>query len=124
LAPTIKGGKMDFCPNCGSILITKTVETGSQAVVVLHCRKCGYNSKEMCANGKMELKKIHHTPKQMVAVIDKDEDLSTETTIPIECPKCGNNMGYVWQVQTRGADESSTQFIRCTRCGYTYREYT
>jgi DNA-directed RNA polymerase subunit M/transcription elongation factor TFIIS len=30
----------------------------------------------------------------------------------------------VWIVQTRGSDESSTQFMRCVKCGYTFREYT
>ena len=49
------------------------------------------------------------------------EDLSIEA---IECPKCGNNVAYVWQVQTRSADESSTQFLRCTKCSHTVREYT
>jgi len=60
----------------------------------------------------------------MVAVIDKEKDLSTEPTIAMECPKCGNSIAYVWQVQTRGADESSTQFLRCTNCGYAYRKNT
>jgi DNA-directed RNA polymerase subunit M len=27
-------------------------------------------------------------------------------------------------VQTRGIDESMTQFYRCTRCGYTWRDYS
>jgi DNA-directed RNA polymerase subunit M/transcription elongation factor TFIIS len=27
-------------------------------------------------------------------------------------------------VQTRGSDESSTQFLRCTKCSYTFREYS
>jgi DNA-directed RNA polymerase subunit M len=31
---------------------------------------------------------------------------------------------YVWQVQTRGGDEASTQFFRCTKCGHTFREYS
>jgi DNA-directed RNA polymerase subunit M len=26
-------------------------------------------------------------------------------------------------VQTRRADESATQFFRCTKCGHTWREY-
>jgi DNA-directed RNA polymerase subunit M len=30
----------------------------------------------------------------------------------------------VWQVQTRGGDEASTQFFRCTKCGHTTREYS
>jgi len=27
-------------------------------------------------------------------------------------------------VQTRGGDEASTQFMRCTKCNHTFREYT
>lgn len=114
---------MDFCPNCGSRLIPKTVESGAQAMLLLVCKKCGYKNKE--PNGKaVEVKTIQHSPKQMVAVIDKEKQLSVEPTIQIDCPRCGNNTAYVWQVQTRGADESSTQFMRCTNCGYTFRETT
>ena len=90
-------------------------------MLLLVCKKCGYNNKEP---NKVEVKTIHHSPKQMVTVIDKEKKLNVEPTIQIECPKCANNTAYVWQVQTRGADESSTQFIRCTNCGYTFRETT
>ena len=116
--------KMDFCPNCGSRLLSKAVESSSQVTMVLCCKKCGYKSKKPTADGKLDLKTIQHNPKQMVAVIDKEKDMSVEPTIQIECPKCANNIAYVWQVQTRGADESSTQFMRCTNCGFTFREYT
>jgi transcription factor S len=115
---------MDFCPNCGSILFPKTVEVGSQAMLILTCKKCGYTSREPKEDTKIELITIQHNPKQMVAVIDKAEDVSVEPTIQMECPRCGNRTAYVWQVQTRGADESSTQFLRCTNCGFTYRENT
>lgn len=114
---------MDFCPNCGSRLIPKTVESGAQTMLLLACKKCGYRNRESNGN-KLEVKTIRHSPKQMVAVIEKDKQLSVEPTIRIECPRCANNTAYVWQVQTRGAEESSTQFLRCTNCGYTYREYT
>ena len=53
----------------------------------------------------------------------KEQKLQTLPTAAVECPKCGNNQAYTWQVQTRGADESSTQFFRCTKCNYTFREY-
>ena len=115
---------MDFCPKCGSRLFPKTVASGSQAMLILCCKKCGYKNKEANGNSKVDMKVIEHSPKQMVAVIDKEKDLNTEPTISIECPKCGNNTAYVWQVQTRGTDESSTQFMRCTNCGHTYRETT
>jgi transcription factor S len=115
---------MDFCPRCGSRLFPKTVEAGNQAMLILACKKCGYTSKEATEEAKLEKKVIQHNPKQMVAVIDKEKDVSVEPTVQIECPRCGNNTAYIWQVQTRGADESSTQFMRCTNCGYTFRENT
>jgi DNA-directed RNA polymerase subunit M len=93
-------------------------------MLVLACKKCGYTNRDVNGASKVDLKTIQHNPKQMVAVIGKDKELSTQPTIRIECPKCGNNTSYVWQVQTRGADESSTQFMRCTNCGYTFREYS
>ena len=69
-------------------------------------------------------KTISHDPKQLVAVIDKEKHLSTIPTIRFTCMQCGNQNAYAWQVQTRGSDESSTQFLRCTSCGYTFRENT
>ena len=115
---------MDFCPNCGSRLIPKIIESSSQAMVILSCNKCGYHGKSAPTDGKQDLKTIQHDPKQMVAVIEKEKDVSVKPTIQIECPRCTNNTAYVWQVQTRGSDESSTQFMRCTNCGFTFREYT
>ncbi len=74
---------------------------------------------------KWRLKLFSILPNNLVAVIGKEEQkLNTLPTARIECPRCGNNTAYVWQVQTRGADESSTQFMRCTKCNYTFREYS
>jgi transcription factor S len=115
--------KMDFCPNCGHILSPKTVESAENQTIILVCNKCGYTGKPP-ADDKLECKTIKHNPHQTIAVIDKKEDISVEPTVTIECPNCGNNKAYVWQVQTRGTDESSTEFMRCTRCGYTFREST
>jgi DNA-directed RNA polymerase subunit M len=117
---------MEFCPKCGSRLEPKKTKKGKEASLVLACPKCGYKKQE--ASKKVETKigkVIQHDPQQFVAVIGKEEQkLRTLPTVRIECPKCGNNVAYVWQVQTRGADESSTQFLRCTKCSYTFREYS
>jgi DNA-directed RNA polymerase subunit M len=118
---------MEFCPKCGSRLEPKKSKSGKEATLVLVCAKCGYKKPEVDKKTETKLapKVIQHTPQQLVAVIGKEEQkLSTLPTVRIECPKCGNNTAYVWQVQTRGADESSTQFLRCTKCNYTYREYS
>jgi DNA-directed RNA polymerase subunit M len=117
---------MEFCPKCGSRLEPKKGKSGKAAALVMLCPKCGYKKSE--AGKKIEAKVakvIQHNPQQLVAVIGKEEQkLRTLPTVRIECPKCGNNLAYVWQVQTRGADESSTQFLRCTKCSYTFREYS
>lgn len=115
---------MDFCLKCGSRLLPKKIKAGEQAMLVLACNKCGQKIKETSENVKSKGKAIEHSPKQLVSVIDKENQLSTLPTIQITCTRCGNNSAYAWQVQTRGADESSTQFLRCTNCGYTFRENT
>ena len=117
---------MEFCPKCGSRLEPKKSKSGKEASLVLVCPKCGYKKQEQNQKSEPKVGKvIQHTPQQFVAVISKEEQkLRTLPTVRIECPKCGNNTAYVWQVQTRGADESSTQFLRCTKCSYTFREYS
>ena len=116
---------MEFCVECGSLLKPIKVNSGKQAMVMLACTKCGQKTHRLDVSSKFNGKVIEHSPKQFVAVIGKEEqELSTLPTIRTECPKCGNNTANVWQVQTRGSDESSTQFLRCLRCGFTHREYT
>ena len=115
---------MEFCAKCGSRLTLKTVESDSGVTLVMVCNKDGFTEAGSFEDEKVDLKTFHHGPKQMIAIIGKDQDLSIESTVPIECPQCGNNIAYIWEVQTRGADESSTQFMRCTRCGFTFRETT
>jgi len=117
---------MEFCPKCGSRLEPKKGKAGKEASLMLVCPKCGYRKHESGKKVEPKVAKvIQHNPQQLVAVIGKEEQkLRTLPTVRIECPKCGNNLAYVWQVQTRGADESSTQFLRCTKCAYTFREYS
>ena len=117
---------MEFCPKCGSRLEPKKSKKGKEVSLVLVCPKCGYKKRETANKVVPKIGKvIQHDPQQFVAVIGKEEQkLRTLPTVRIECPKCGNNVAYVWQVQTRGADESSTQFLRCTKCNYTFREYS
>ena len=104
----------------------KKGKSGKNTTLVMACPKCGYKKKAVDKKIEPKLTKTAQpNPRQLVAVISKEEQkLRTLPTVRIECPKCGNNVAYVWQVQTRGADESSTQFLRCTKCSYTFREYS
>ena len=116
---------MEFCPECGSRLVTKKQKAGKKTSLVLVCSKCEYSKKALSGTVAKPAKVIQPNPQKLVAVISREEQkLRTLPTVRIECPKCGNSTAYVWQVQTRGADESSTQFFRCTKCRYTFREYS
>jgi DNA-directed RNA polymerase subunit M len=117
---------MEFCPKCGTRLVPKRDKSEKKETLTLICQKCGYKRQIVSERVTPKVAKvIQHNPQQQVAVISREEQkLRTLPTVRTECPKCGNNTAYVWQVQTRGADESSTQFLRCTKCGYTFREYS
>ena len=116
---------MEFCPNCGSRLTPKKTAIGKKIKIILACSKCGYSKKEVKKPLTNKYLKTKENPQKYVTVITKEEQkINTLPTLKIECPKCGNKKVYVWQVQTRGGDESSTQFMRCTKCDHTFREYT
>lgn len=115
---------LEFCPKCGKKLVAKK---GKKEDVVWVCPKCGFRkSVESGEQVVIPLKVKEPKPfQESIAVIGKEEQkLRTLPTVRAECPKCGNNLAFVWQVQTRGSDESSTQFFRCTKCSFTFREYT
>ena len=114
---------MDFCPDCRTRLIAKREEEGTKVTFQIMCPKCGYK-KTGKNNASVTAKSIKRPRKEAIIVIGKEHQLRTLPTDKIECPKCGNNLAYVWQVQTRSGDEGATQFFRCTKCSHTFREYT
>jgi DNA-directed RNA polymerase subunit M len=111
---------MEFCSACGSRMVPKKV--GGRSLLQLVCPKCDKIVQTFSGLPSELRRAINHGPKQFVTVIDKNKNLNVLPTIDKLCPKCGNGKTLVWQVQTRGNDESSTQFMRCTKCEYTFRE--
>jgi DNA-directed RNA polymerase subunit M len=61
---------------------------------------------------------------KIVVVGQKERKLNTMPKTKIKCEKCENDKAYWWMVQTRSTDESTTQFFRCTKCSYTWRDYS
>jgi len=118
--------RMEFCPNCGCRLEPKKQQTNTEVSIEFVCPKCSFTKREaekQITRGTGRV--IKHDLKQLVTVIGaEDQKVNTMPTIRMECPKCGNMLVYIWQVQTRGGDEASTQFMRCTKCSHTFREYT
>lgn len=102
-----------FCPECGSILRPR--DKGGKKV--LFC-SCGF-SKNPEGEG-AEFKEAGQAAKKIEVV----ESIETNPKVKISCEKCNNKIAYYWTQQTRGADEPETRFFKCTKCNYTWREYS
>jgi DNA-directed RNA polymerase subunit M len=98
---------MQFCPKCG-IRLKKGV-----------CQKCGHTGSEE----KQETKKSSAQLDKDFTVFDESQGNETLPTIKIDCEKCGHNEAVWWMLQTRSADEPTTQFYRCSKCSHTWRNY-
>ena len=104
---------MKFCPKC-DIRLKKS--SGSSS---LSCPKCRYTEGQ-----EPEIQnKTRDESKSDFLVLEENEGKDTMPTIEIECEKCGNNEAVWWMLQNRSADEPTTQFYRCTKCEYTWRNY-
>ena len=115
---------MEYCPKCGRILR----EDRKRKLLICTGKfskdeKCDY---EKPSKGNEGQRFVENFNKTRETVIVKDGDRAKDSTLPAtkaECRKCGNMRAYYWMMQTRGADEPSTRFYRCTKCNYTWREY-
>ena len=98
---------MQFCPKCGIRLKKGT------------CQKCGYAESE----AKQDPKKKSQEQKSELTILDEGDTKQTLPTITIDCEKCGHTEAVWWMLQTRSADEPTTQFYRCIQCNHTWRNY-
>lgn len=103
---------MRFCPNCEVRL--KKSESG------LRCPKCDYTEGDASDTIK---KQEEEKGVSELNVLDENEGQETLPTIKMDCEKCGNDQAVWWMLQTRSADEPTTQFYRCTKCNHTWRNY-
>lgn len=104
---------MKFCPKCDTRLTA--VDSG------LECLKCGHVESN---DSKLKPKEKLETVSSTFKVLDESEANAGRSTIKKECEKCGNGEAVWWMLQTRSADEPTTQFYRCTECSYTWRDYS
>ena len=106
---------MKFCAKCGTVL---QLEAEKKQYI---CPKCG--AKESMES-EMIIPRNNKDEDKIVVIGKKERKLSVLPQTKVPCPKCDNTTAYWWMVQTRGIDESATQFFRCTKCGHTWRSYT
>ncbi|MEM7826633.1 MAG: transcription factor S [Candidatus Aenigmatarchaeota archaeon] len=104
---------MEFCKKCGSVMIPE--KKGKD--IYAKCTKCGHKEKRNIKN----LKIIREKKIEKTMSVEKDQ-VYLPTTEKM-CPKCGNIKAYYFLQQTRSADEPPTQFFKCKKCNYVWREY-
>ncbi|MEM3852256.1 MAG: transcription factor S [Methanomassiliicoccales archaeon] len=100
-----------FCPKCSSLMFP----SGG----ILVCRQCGYEAKP----GADSKTKVRQEMKSDTGLLIVDGKNDTLPKTDVRCPRCGNNEAYWVLRQTRAADEPETRIYRCTKCGYSWREY-
>ena len=88
------------------------------------CPKCGFKAKKGEEEGvKKEAAARIATGSDASLKVMEGESVDALPTTSMECPECKNGTAFWWMLQTRSADEATTQFFRCTKCGHTWRNY-
>jgi transcription factor S len=103
---------MEFCPKCGTMLFPKD-----------NSFKCGCGYQKKITPESLSDYEVSEKLETRENVIVTDDNIKTLPTTKAICPKCQNREAFWWLQQTRRADESETRFLRCSKCGYTWREY-
>ena len=79
------------------------------------CRIC--NTKKIARVKALKFKTEIKHPKKRV-----QENLELLPVITKLCPNCEYNKAYYWTEQIGMEDKPVTQFFRCVKCHYTWRE--
>ncbi|MFL6317420.1 MAG: transcription factor S [Nitrososphaeraceae archaeon] len=111
---------MRFCPKCETRMKPR-IEQG-----IVLCPKCGFTAdKEEQESSPKKISPVQESiSRSSLKVMDTDKGPDALPTTTVECPRCGNNTAFWWMLQTRSADEATTQFYRCTKCVHTWRNYS
>ena len=112
---------MNFCPDCDTRLTPRQVQLDDDLLTAEACDNCGYYKKITDINStRIEASKDDNS---IVEITDSGDEGPTLPTTQANCPKCDGSEAFWWLLQTRGGDEATTQFYRCTECKHTWRVY-
>ncbi len=90
---------------------------------ILVCPQCGLKSKKEVDEARKEIIVRKELGSGASLKVMEGDVIDALPTTSIECPDCKNGTAFWWMLQTRSADEATTQFYRCTKCSHTWRNY-
>ena len=100
---------MHFCPVCGNLLL---IEQGHQGYR-FKCPTCPYNHDlKRRYTTSLKLKK-----KSIDDVLGGEDAWANVDKTEARCPQCSHDSAYFMQIQIRSADEPTTIFYKCVKCG-------
>lgn len=102
---------MKFCERCGSMLFPAKIKS----TYYWKCRTCGRKKVSEVKKLRFERKYEH---KKKILIEEKPKLPQTTKS----CPKCESSKAYFWIQQTGIEDGPPTQFFKCVKCGYIWRE--
>ena len=113
-----------FCEDCGELLDFEIIINNN-----VRCQKCGGETPlENIKDHFIESEEKFELSKEWMNKLKNKEDKlrqeqkAKKAVIDEVCPKCGHNKLYYYVQQTRSADEGSTVFYECIKCGYKFNQ--
>ena len=116
-------GSLVFCTDCGSLL---DANTGGKAQIA--CELCGKSNKDSSSKVVVTSSKPSAFPSTLRTQLRSDvqeiseSEMNTDALIQQTCDKCGCLEMRFYTLQLRGADEGTTIFYTCPKCGHKWNE--
>ncbi|KAH3762698.1 DNA-directed RNA polymerase I 13.7 kDa polypeptide [Pelomyxa schiedti] len=112
-------GDINFCANCGSILV---LPAKGKSEDIVPCHRC---------NHPLALSELEAAPpvvtrytRRRIVSAEEDEDSENKgATIKEDCPQCGHNELHFHTAQLRSADEGQTIFYECPKSIFCVKEF-
>jgi DNA-directed RNA polymerase I subunit RPA12 len=114
----------NFCGDCGEMLDFELIQNNN-----VQCQKCGGEvSVESITNFNIKTVNEYQNSREWMNKLANIEDKFKakqklqRQTVEEKCPQCPSKKMYFYTMQTRSADEGSTVFYQCVKCGYVKKE--
>ena len=132
------GTTTSFCPVCQHMLsVSADARDAGAPALVLACRACAYEYKlsaadtvrwsgatwHALADARARARSLRRPRRERRDdVLGGDDAWANVDQTEAVCPKCAHNRAYYMLIQTRSADEPTSEFYKCVSCGERWRQ--